>query len=66
MGKSLLILGAGGHGKVVKEVALAIKNTSENVYDRVDFLDDNSNEAVGKISEVELFKKAFPQAEEIS
>ena len=62
MGKSLLIIGAGGHGKVVKEVALAMKNASENAYDRVDFLDDNSGEAIGKISEAELFKNQYDDA----
>lgn len=62
MGKSLLILGSGGHGKVVKEVALSMKNENGNVYDRVDFLDDNSADAVGTISEVELFKNQYDEA----
>lgn len=62
MGKSLLILGAGGHGKVVKEVALAMKNASEKVYDRVDFLDDNSGEAIGRISEAVLYKNQYDEA----
>ena len=35
MGKSLLIIGAGGHGKVVAEVAAACG------YDNISFLDDN-------------------------
>ena len=35
MAKSLLIIGAGGHGKVVKEVAEAVG------YDKIAFLDDN-------------------------
>lgn len=43
MDKKLLIIGAGGHGKVVAEVASACG------YDNVKFLDDNSPEAIGKI-----------------
>lgn len=49
--KSLLILGAGGHGVVVKEVAEACG------YDKIDFLDDNFPHAIGKISELENFKE---------
>lgn len=62
MGKSLLILGAGGHGKVVKEVALAMKSASGNIYEYVDFLDDNSLDAIGKISEVELYINQYDEA----
>ena len=40
---NLLILGAGGHGRVVKETAVAMGN-----FDRVDFLDDHSELAIGK------------------
>lgn len=36
MNKNLLSLGAGGHGRVVKEVAEAM-----GVFDKIDFLDDN-------------------------
>lgn len=50
----LLILGAGGHGKVVKEVAEAMCHDSGNqFYTGIDFLDDNAPEAVGKISDLE-------------
>ena len=44
----LLILGAGGHGKVVKEVAEATGR-----YEKIDFVDDHSNIAVGKVSDLE-------------
>lgn len=45
--RSLLIIGAGQYGKMVKELA-------EDVgYEKIDFLDDNSEIAVGKISELE-------------
>jgi NDP-sugar pyrophosphorylase family protein len=36
MDKTLLILGAGGHGRVVKEIAEAM-----GVFEKIDFLDDN-------------------------
>lgn len=56
MGKSLLIIGAGGHGKVVSEVAAACG------YDNISFLDDNSEEAIGKISEMKTFCCQFENA----
>ena len=43
--KSLLIIGAGGHGQVVKEIAEACG------YETINFLDDNSPNAVGKVNE---------------
>ena len=47
--KSLLIIGAGGHGKVAAEIA---KNLQ---YTKIDFLDDGSSEAIGTFSELPLF-----------
>lgn len=47
--KSLLIIGAGGHGQVVSEIAQSLG------YERIDFLDDNSDEAIGKIDDIEKF-----------
>lgn len=44
--KSLLIIGAGGHGKVVAEVA------EDLGYKRIDFLDDNAQNALGKIEDI--------------
>ena len=50
MGKRLLVLGAGGHGKVVREVALSLLDIDgKSLYEAVDFLDDNSVDAIGKI-----------------
>lgn len=43
----LLIIGAGGYGRLVKEIAVL------NGYEIVDFLDDNSPLAVGKIDQLE-------------
>lgn len=62
MGKKLLILGAGGHGKVVREVALSITKNGDPVYDIVDFLDDNAQEAVGKIQELKNFVGIYDEA----
>ena len=45
--KNLLILGAGGHGQVVKEVAIAYGYEPEAIA----FLDDKVSSAVGKINE---------------
>lgn len=45
----LLILGAGGYGQVAKEVA-------QNSYSYIEFLDDNSELAIGKINELEKFR----------
>ena len=54
--KNLLIIGAGGHGKVVAEIA-------ENIgYEKIAFLDDNNPEAIGKISEIEKFKGQYSDA----
>lgn len=62
MGKRLLILGAGGHGRVVQEVALSIRNQDgEAMYEIVDFLDDNADGAIGKISELEKFKNDYDE-----
>lgn len=53
MDKKILIIGAGGHGKVVKEVAEACG------YKKVDFLDDNSSDAIGKIQELNLYLNEY-------
>lgn len=57
MKKALLILGAGGHGRVVRDVALAT-----GAYDRVDFLDDASDAAVGTLSDLEALASSYPCA----
>ena len=45
--KSLLIIGAGGHGQVVKEIAEACGYDPKTI----GFLDDNAPNAVGKLNE---------------
>ena len=52
--KKLLIIGAGGHGKVTAEIAEAL-----GVYETVDFADDNSPNAVGRITELERLHKLY-------
>lgn len=47
MNESILIIGAGGHGKVVAEIARILG------YSRIDYLDDKSPEAVGKLDQME-------------
>ena len=56
MNKGLLIIGAGGHGKVVKEIAEALG------YTNIAFLDDNSAEAIGKIADSKAFVNQFQEA----
>ena len=52
--KKLLIIGAGGHGKVVAETAEA-----SGIYETVDFADDYSPNAVGKISDLERLHNLY-------
>lgn len=61
MGKKLLIIGAGGHGKVVKEIALSLKENERLRYDSVDFLDDNAVESVGKIKDLECLMPSYDE-----
>lgn len=51
--KRLLILGAGGHGQVVKEIAEACG------YDTVAFLDDKTPDAIGKLNEAPYLAPNF-------
>lgn len=56
MGK-LLIIGAGGHGKVIRELA-----ESTGVYDAIDFIDDNSVTAIGRVDDLEKFRSKYQNA----
>lgn len=56
MNKSLLIVGAGGHGKVVKEISEAFG------YTNIEFLDDNSPEAIGKIADSKAYVDQYSEA----
>lgn len=50
---SLLIIGAGGYGQLVKEIA------EDCGYVRVDFIDDEYPDAVGKVSELASIQKSY-------
>lgn len=62
MGKKILLLGAGGHSKVVLDTIqeLELKGKIEP-YEVIDFLDDSSSEAVGKIEELEVMGKKYDE-----
>lgn len=53
MNENLLIIGAGGHGQVVAEVA------ADCGYQEIAFLDDNSEMAIGTVSDMEKFKHKY-------
>ena len=59
MSKNLLILGAGGHGKVVREVALSIVDGYMPRYSKVDFLDDYADNAIGKIQDLKDYVEIY-------
>ena len=52
---TLLIIGAGGHGRVVAEIAIACGYNRNSIA----FLDDNAPGAVGKIEEMEMFAPRY-------
>ena len=54
---NLLILGAGGYGHVVREIA-----EDMGIFDKIDFLDDSSPLAIGKFDDAEKFLKDYPNA----
>lgn len=54
--KTLLILGAGGHGEVVAETAQA------SGFSKIAFLDDNSPKAIGAIRDLADFRDRFSYA----
>ncbi len=56
MSSKLLIIGAGGHGHVVAEVA------EDCGYTDIAFIDDNSDVAVGKITDIITFKDKYQSA----
>lgn len=57
MNNNLLILGAGGYGHVVREIA-----EDSGIFDKIDFLDDSSPLAIGKFGDAEKFLKGYPNA----
>ena len=57
MNKNLLIVGAGQYGMLAKEVA-----ESMTVFEKIDFLDDNNEIAIGKVNEYEKFVSDYTYA----
>ena len=57
MNKNLLIFGSGQYGAVAKETAEAM-----GYFEKIDFLDDNSDTAVGKLNEYERFSPDYSYA----
>lgn len=55
--KNLLIIGAGQYGMVAKEIA-----ESMGCFDRIDFVDDVSEAAVGKICDIEKLVHEYDSA----
>ena len=53
--RSLLIVGAGEYGQMVKELAESIG------YEKIDFLDDNNEIAVGKIEDLEKIQDSYTE-----
>ena len=51
--KSLLIIGAGGYGQLVREIAIA------NEYEKIDFLDDANSIAVGKVNDLDEYQANY-------
>jgi len=54
---NLLIIGAGGHGRVVKETAEAM-----GCFEKIDFLDDNSEIAIGKCKDFKQYINEYTYA----
>ncbi|MBQ8404602.1 MAG: hypothetical protein IJX55_09320 [Clostridia bacterium] len=54
---NLLILGAGQFGLMVKEIA-----EDMNCFDKIDFLDDNNEIAIGKLNNYEKFSREYRYA----
>lgn len=55
--KRLSVLGAGGYGKVVREIALSLFNIDgKPLYEAVDFLDDNFVDSMGRIADLKRYK----------
>ena len=57
MNKNLLIIGAGGHGRVVKETAEAM-----GCFEKINFLDDNSEIAIGKCKDFKQYINEYSYA----
>lgn len=51
MSKSILLLGAGGHAFVITDILHTMQDSNDRpLYGKIDFLDDASKLAVGKLN----------------
>ena len=57
MNKNILIFGAGQFGLMIKEIVESI-----NCFDKADFLDDDNEIAIGKLSDYEKFSDDYRYA----
>ncbi len=56
----LLLLGSGGHGKVVEEIARSMFDSEgKPLYSCIDYLDDKSESAIGKISDLPVIGQNY-------
>lgn len=53
--KSLLIMGAGGYGRYIKDLAETLG------YGEIEFLDDESPLAIGKLKDINIYKDNFDE-----
>lgn len=57
---NLIIIGAGGHGHVCKEIAEQMVNSKgERVFKKISFLDDHSKEAIGTVDELKNYGRSY-------
>ena len=54
---NLIIVGAGQYGHLVKEIAELM-----SCYEKIEYVDDNSEEAIGKISDLEKLSEGYENA----
>lgn len=52
-----MIVGAGGHGQVVKEIVEVTKR-----YEFIDFVDDKNSEVVGKVQDLSILREKYGAA----
>lgn len=62
MGKKILLLGASGYAAVVTETILVLRDKENNpLYDCIDYLEDNSEKATGKLEDLENAGKNYDE-----
>lgn len=54
---NLLILGCGGYGMACKDLCDEL-----GIFEKIDFLDDNATQAIGKLNEYEKYVSSYENA----